>query len=259
MKTGSAKPDALRHLFASLMTRDAESVAASVTSLVERLGKMEDDMITDRDRLLLRLHSHFPGDVGCFGAYLFTHVHMEPGESIFITANEPHAYLSGQCVEIMATSDNVVRAGLTPKHKDVETLVSMLTYSEAPIEVSKGVRVDEYAVMYAPPVEEFMLVKYSLPVGVRYELQKTVAPTIIIVLHGDGYIESKDPDTNSDAVLPLSAGSVYYLKAASNLSVMSSTALGSMTSGDASGAPLVFFRAGTNEAAIPSSGSCSVM
>jgi len=31
-------------------------------------------------------------------------------------------------MELMAASDNVVRAGFTPKFKDVETLVSMLEY-----------------------------------------------------------------------------------------------------------------------------------
>lgn len=46
-----------------------------------------------------------------------------------LAANEPHAYLSGDCIECMATSDNVVRAGLTPKFKDSQTLINMLTYN----------------------------------------------------------------------------------------------------------------------------------
>ena len=57
---------------------------------------------------------------------------MQPGEALFLGANEPHAYLYGDCVECMAASDNVVRAGLTPKFKDVETLTSMLTYTDGP-------------------------------------------------------------------------------------------------------------------------------
>ena len=36
-------------------------------------------------------------------------------QAIYLAANEPHAYVSGQIIECMATSDNVVRAGLTPK------------------------------------------------------------------------------------------------------------------------------------------------
>ena len=43
--------------------------------------------------------------------------------------NSPHAYLSGDILECMALSDNTVRAGLSPKHKDVDTLLRMLEYS----------------------------------------------------------------------------------------------------------------------------------
>ena len=51
-----------------------------------------------------------------------------------VQADDVHAYISGDVVECMAASDNVVRAGLTPKFKDVTTLVSMLTYNFAPID-----------------------------------------------------------------------------------------------------------------------------
>ena len=40
-------------------------------------------------------------------------------------------------MECMACSDNVVRAGLTPKHIDVDTLCKMLDYSGKPIEKTK--------------------------------------------------------------------------------------------------------------------------
>jgi mannose-6-phosphate isomerase len=36
-------------------------------------------------------------------------------QGIYLAANVPHAYVSGELVECMATSDNVIRAGLTPK------------------------------------------------------------------------------------------------------------------------------------------------
>lgn len=36
-------------------------------------------------------------------------------QAIYLAANVPHAYVSGELVECMATSDNVIRAGLTPK------------------------------------------------------------------------------------------------------------------------------------------------
>lgn len=45
--------------------------------------------------LVERLHSDFPGDVGVFGPYLFNHLSLQPGQAIFLPANEPHAYLCG--------------------------------------------------------------------------------------------------------------------------------------------------------------------
>jgi mannose-6-phosphate isomerase class I len=50
---------------------------------------------------------------------------LNKGESIVISADEPHAYISGELVECMVNSDNVIRGGLTPKFKDTETLVSV--------------------------------------------------------------------------------------------------------------------------------------
>lgn len=45
--------------------------------------------------LLLRLHSQYPGDIGCFTIYFLNLVKLEPGEAMFLGANEPHAYLHG--------------------------------------------------------------------------------------------------------------------------------------------------------------------
>lgn len=86
--------------------------------------------LTDKEQLVLRLEMQYPSDVGVIAAFFLNLVKLNPGEALFLGANEPHAYLSGECVECMATSDNVVRAGLTPKHRDVQTLCSMLTYKQ---------------------------------------------------------------------------------------------------------------------------------
>jgi mannose-6-phosphate isomerase len=53
---------------------------------------------------------------------------LKEGESFVISPDEPHAYISGDLMEAMVASDNVVRGGLTPKFKDTKTLVEMLKY-----------------------------------------------------------------------------------------------------------------------------------
>lgn len=86
--------------------------------------------LTEKEELVLRLEKQYPGDVGVISAFFFNYVKLNPGEALYLGANEPHAYIYGECIECMATSDNVVRAGLTPKHRDVRTLCSMLTYNQ---------------------------------------------------------------------------------------------------------------------------------
>lgn len=61
---------------------------------------------------------------------------LQPGQALFLPANVPHAYLKGDIVECMAASDNVIRAGLTPKFKDTAVLCSSLSYEQG---VCRGV------------------------------------------------------------------------------------------------------------------------
>ena len=79
-------------------------------------------------QLMSRLNSDYPNDRGVLCPLLLNCLRLAPGEAFFMGPNEPHAYISGDIVECMALSDNTVRAGLTPKFKDVDTLCSMLHY-----------------------------------------------------------------------------------------------------------------------------------
>lgn len=71
-------------------------------------------------------------------------VSMGPGNAIYLAANEPHAYLSGELVEVMATSDNVIRAGLTPKFRDTAVLCDSLTYNTGLPDVLTGEAIHDH-------------------------------------------------------------------------------------------------------------------
>lgn len=86
--------------------------------------------LTAKEVLVLNLEKQYPDDVGVIAAFFLNYVKLSPGEALYLGANEPHAYIKGECIECMATSDNVVRAGLTPKFRDVQTLCAMLTYKQ---------------------------------------------------------------------------------------------------------------------------------
>ena len=67
-----------------------------------------------------------PGDLGVVASLLLRYAVLRPGEAVFMPAGGLHAYLRGTGVELLANSDNVVRAGLTPKHIDVPELLKLL-------------------------------------------------------------------------------------------------------------------------------------
>lgn len=70
-----------------------------------------------------RIH---PSDPGLVVALLLNRVTLEPGQSAFIGPGLIHAHLSGLCLEVMASSDNVFRAGLTTKRVNAEGVLASL-------------------------------------------------------------------------------------------------------------------------------------
>lgn len=158
----------IRELYARLMRSDQFSVIDAVRRLVERVGESAEP--TPEEALAVKLERDQPGDVGIFSVFFLNHVRITedmPHRFIFCAANEPHAYLEGDCVECMALSDNVVRAGLTPKFKDIETLLGMLTYRDDILGelVNEGKRVAPGVVKFAPPVDDFAVFELDGPTG----------------------------------------------------------------------------------------------
>jgi mannose-6-phosphate isomerase len=74
----------------------------------------------------LRNAEDHPGDLGLVALLLMRHMVLQPGQAVFMPAGGLHDYLSGTGIEVLANSDNVVRAGLTSKHVDVPELLKLL-------------------------------------------------------------------------------------------------------------------------------------
>ncbi|KAL3007798.1 hypothetical protein AAZX31_08G355200 [Glycine max] len=184
----------LQAVFTDLMSACKDRVTDAVNRLKSRLLKeSEVRQLTDKEQLVLQLEKQYPADVGVIAAFFLNHVKLNPGEALFLGANEPHAYLSGECVECMATSDNVVRAGLTPKHRDVQTLCSMLTYKQGSPEILHGVSVNPYVNKYTPPFEEFEIDRCILPQGETVVFPAVPGPSIFLVTVGEGTMNTGSP------------------------------------------------------------------
>ncbi|CAG8473064.1 2511_t:CDS:2 [Cetraspora pellucida] len=202
---------ALRQLFTSLMTANPNNVVTCVKKLVSRL-QLNDYPIGSTQELLVRLNGQFPGDVGIFCVFMLNYVKLEPGQAMFLGANEPHAYLFGDCVECMATSDNVVRAGLTPKFKDVPILINMLTYrygsAKSQILTPIPYKNSSSSLLYDPPIEEFSVILTNLNTQYQKEFFKgIVGPSIFIITEGKGVLRIEN---KSEVLAP---GSVFFVGA----------------------------------------------
>ncbi|CAI9766924.1 unnamed protein product [Fraxinus pennsylvanica] len=183
--------EVLRSIFTELMLAKKAVVSEAISKLITRLNiKREVRELTDKEELVMRLEQEYPGDVGVIAAFLFNYVKLRSGEALYLGPNEPHAYIYGECIECMAASDNVVRAGLTPKNRDVQTLCSMLTYKQGLPQVLKGVALNAYTVKYIPPFEEFEVDRCFLPEGTSAVFPAVPCPSVFLVMAGEGKIRT---------------------------------------------------------------------
>ncbi|MFD1146633.1 mannose-6-phosphate isomerase, class I [Saccharothrix hoggarensis] len=77
----------------------------------------------------------YPADAGVVAALLLNAVRLRPGQAVHVGAGVLHAHLRGTGVELMANSDNVLRAGLTTKPVDVRAVLSLVDHRTGPAAV----------------------------------------------------------------------------------------------------------------------------
>ena len=76
-------------------------------------------------RWVVELDDLYPSEPSVLVALLLNQVSLDPGQALRLDAGHLHAYLRGTGVELMNASDNVVRAGLTPKPVDVDEVLAI--------------------------------------------------------------------------------------------------------------------------------------
>lgn len=128
-------------------------------------------------------------DRGIFSIYLFNLIRLEPGQGIFQGARMPHAYLEGQNIELMANSDNVLRAGLTPKHMDIPELLKNTDFVETHPFILGGKLNSDWQ-NYSCPVSDFSISAIQLKTGNSFE-KYIQSPSILLQLNGGGSWKSK--------------------------------------------------------------------
>jgi mannose-6-phosphate isomerase len=156
-------PEALTAALGRVLSWPAEGRAALIDSVVaacERLA-VTDSRYAAACRAIVRLGAEHPGDLGIVAALLLRHAVLQPAEAVFLPAGGLHSYLHGTGVELLANSDNVVRAGLTGKHIDVPELLK-LTDPTVPVPVIEPRPLGDGVFVYDSPAPEFRLYRAEL-------------------------------------------------------------------------------------------------
>lgn len=142
----------------------------------------------------IQLAERYPDDPAVVVSVLMNHVVLEPGEAMAVPAGLLHCYTSGLAVEIQGTSNNTLRAGLTPKRVDVDEVMRITDTAAQPafvrpVEPARGLET------FHSGVDDFALDRICLRSGATFTL---AAGTPAIILAMDGNLHLSSPDAGTD-------------------------------------------------------------
>ena len=143
--------ESLRDVFEWLITR-GDGVDGLIATVVAAADRSTPELAT-----VLDLAEAYPGDPGIVISLLLNRVTLVKGEVLYLPAGNIHAYLRGVGIELMASSDNVLRGGLTPKHVDVPELLDVLDFRPVPVPYLRGEKPSEGVLVFRPDVPDFVL------------------------------------------------------------------------------------------------------
>ena len=146
-------------------------------------------------------------DKGIFSIYFFNILKLSRGEAIFQDAGVPHAYLEGVNIELMANSDNVLRAGLTNKHIDVSELIKNTKFEATIPDILKGVRnIENGEVIYKTLAKDFELSKIELSESI---VHRSISNSLEILI----LIKGTATCTQGNETMSLEKGQAILVKA----------------------------------------------
>ncbi|WP_198663358.1 mannose-6-phosphate isomerase, class I [Jiangella endophytica] len=191
--------DGLERLVRRWLTLDDAAAAQIVAALTAEASARRDE---PRFGLVHRLAEAYPHDRGLLLALLLRHHTLAPGEAVFVPAGVPHAYLSGVAVEPQASSDNTLRAGLTPKHVDAAEVLRILRYEPggavAVTPVPAGPGLELYPV---PGIDELGLGRVRLTAGAAVPVP---GPRLVLVVEGTAAVDGVTLARGRAAFVPAS-------------------------------------------------------
>lgn len=180
----------LRELYERAMTLPREAIDTLLAPLIRRLASAGEWTKERPEYWALRAARSLPlpgghFDRGLISIFLLNLVRLAPGEGTFQPAGTLHAYLEGANVELMASSDNVLRGGLTPKHVDVAELLRVVRFESGRPPILRGKPVSAVEAVFESPAEEFELSRIVLAGGQSCALPEATGAECLLALEGE--------------------------------------------------------------------------
>jgi mannose-6-phosphate isomerase len=212
------KPDfddqTLKHVVKAMLTASEDSVRNTNDALM-KLPKEKFGKYSYIPELIPRLSEQYDkADNGTLVALItMNYLQLKEGDSIYIPADGIHAYLSGNIIECMARSNNVLNTGFCPRadRDSVEQFCSVLTFTphdakEAmlPSQSFDGSK-NGKTKLYAPPLAEFSMLATTMADGDSETLRKLGGPSIMIVTEGEGTMKADGKEHK------LSEGYIFFI------------------------------------------------
>lgn len=152
--------------------KDQTGIAGAIDNLRQRLLRKSEFFRLRKEKIFLEYAEQYPGDVGLLTIFLLNLYTFSKNQAVFTPPDIPHAYVKGNIIECMASSDNVVRVGLTNKYKDIKSLLKILDARQKPQIFQGGLRSSQQT--YSVPTPEYRVTRQRL------------RPSQQVVDHGNG-------------------------------------------------------------------------
>ena len=168
-------------LYKAILAAPKGSFSGTISALKEE-GKYAAEITWAK-----QLSRYYPDDPFIIAPFIMNLVKLEAQEAIYLPAGIPHAYLKGAGVEIMASSDNVLRAGLTPKHIDKDELLRVVKLSPFIPPIITVAQTADALLPYQVPASDFLFSSCKL----EHEVFPAELKLPVIILCISGELELK--------------------------------------------------------------------
>ncbi len=165
---------------------------SALSSLVREVVFRAQEKKSLETHLLVDFYQHYGVDPGVLAPFFLNIFTLKPGEALFQGPGILHAYVEGTGIELMANSDNVLRGGMTPKYKNKEELLKILTFTDKKQQILDGEEEQPCVYCYNTPAEEFILKRLLLKDNCTVSMNERGSVEIIICIKGSGTFRSAD-------------------------------------------------------------------